>query len=524
VAQQQVSMRKIKEILRLRYDLGLRQDQIARSCNIGQATVHRYLERFAATEIEWPLPESCDEAQLERLLFATRRGRPAGLVKDRPAPDFTALHGELRKHKHLTLQLLWEEYRVREPHGYGYSRFCDLYGVWKEKLDVVLRQEHRAGEKLFVDWAGATVPIYHRPVGEVDSASLFVAVMGASSYTFIHATRNQNLWNWVDCHVRAFEFFAGAPKLVVPDNPRTGVDRACRYEPDLNRTYHEMAEHYGVAVMPARPYKPRDKAKAEVGVQIAERWVIAALRHRRFYSVAELNEAIIELRDRINNRPFRKREGSRASLFAELDRPALQPLPTQRYQFAEWKKVRANIDYHVEVDRHFYSVPYQLVGQQLEARFTASTVEIFHRGVRVASHPRSSAAYRHTTIAEHRPKSHQAHLEWTPSRLIHWAESVGKATAQVITGILETKPHPEMGYRSCLGILRLAKTYSNERLEAACQRALQLQAFSYRSLSSILKNSLDRQIQLEPESNQAGPTHKNVRGADYYDPPNPSLP
>jgi transposase len=310
---------------------------------------------------------------------------------------------------------------------------------------------------------------------------------------------------------------------VVPDNPRTGVDRACRYEPDLNRTYHEMAEHYGVAIMPARPYKPRDKAKVEVGVQIAERWVIAALRHRRFYSVAELNDAITELRDRINNRGFRKREGTRASLFAELDRPALQPLPTERYQLAEWKKVRANIDYHVEVDRHFYSVPYQLVGQQLEARFTASTVEIFHHSIRVASHPRSHAAYRHTTIAEHRPKSHQAHLEWTPSRLIHWAESVGPATAQVINSILETKPHPEMGYRSCLGILRLAKTYSAERLEAASQRALQLQAFSYRSLSSILKNSLDRQILLEPESKQAGPRHENVRGADYYDPPNPSL-
>jgi transposase len=481
--------------------------------------VHRYLERFALTKLSWPLPDDCDEARLEGLLFATRRGRPTGPV-DRQAPDFAVLHGELQKHKHLTLQLLWEEYRAQEPRGYGYSRFCELYGGWKEKLDVVLRQEHRAGEKLFVDWAGTKVALYHREAGEIDSASLFVAVMGASSYTFIYATRNQDLLNWVDCHVRAFEFFEGTPKLVVPDNPRTGVDRACRYEPDVNRTYYEMAQHYGVAVMPARPYKPRDKAKVEVGVQIAERWVIAALRHRRFYSVAELNDAITELRDRINNRRFRKREGTRASVFSEVDRPALQPLPKERYQLAEWKKVRANIDYHVEVDRHYYSVPYQLVGQQLEARFTATTVEIFHRSARVASHPRSSAAYRHSTIAEHRPKSHQAHLEWTPSRLIHWAESVGKATAQVITSILETKPHPEMGYRSCLGILRLAKTYSNERLEAASQRALQLQAFSYQSLRSILKNSLDRQILLEQDSTQAGPLHENVRGADYYDPPN----
>jgi len=284
-----------------------------------------------------------------------------------------------------------------------------------------------------------------------------------------------------------------------------------------------MAQHYGVAIMPARPYKPRDKAKAEVGVQIVERWIIAALRHQRFYSVAEINEAIAGLLERLNHRRFRKREGTRASLFAELDRPALQPLLAERYHLAECKSVRANIDYHVEVDRHYYSVPYQLVGPLLEARFTATTVEIFHRGVRVASHPRSSAAYRHTTNAEHRPKSHQAHLEWTPSRLIHWAESVGPATAPIVHTILEMKPHPEMGYRSCLGILRLAKTYSNERLEAASQRALQLQAFSYQSLRSILKNSLDRQIALEPESKQPGPRHENVRCADYYDPPNTFL-
>ena len=404
--------------------------------------------------------------------------------------------------------MLWEEYRAQEPEGYGYSRFCELYGAWKDTQDIVLRQEHRAGEKLFVDWAGAKIPIHPRETGEMDSASLFVAAMGASSYTFVHATRNRDLRSWIDCHVRAFEFIEGVPKLVIPDNPRTGVDRACRYEPDLNRTYREMAQHYGVAIVPARPYKPRDKAKVEVGVQIVERWIVAALRHRHFYSVAEIDNAIAELLVRLNHRRFRKREGTRASLFAELDRPALQPLPAERYEVAEWKSVRANIDYHVEIDRHYYSVPYQLVGQALEARFTATTLEIFHRSVRVASHPRSSAVYRHSTDPEHRPKSHQAHLEWTPSRPIHWAESVGPATAQITHAILETKPHPEMGYRSCPGILRLAKTYSNERLEGACQRALQLRAFSYQSLRSILKNSLDRQLLLEPDSNKPGPAMK----------------
>jgi transposase len=510
-------MRKIKEVLRLRFGLGLLQDQIARSCSIGQATVHRYLERAAAIGLNWPLPDEYDDRRLNELLFPSRPGQP--LSQARPGVDFGQLHGQLQTHKHLTLQLAWEEYRESHPDGYSYSRFCELYQRWTRNQDVVLRQEHRAGEKTFVDWAGDTVPIYDRETGETTPASIFVAALGASSYTFARATLGQNLANWIDCHVRTFDFFQGTTKLIVPDNPRTGVNRACRYEPDLNRTYHEMAQHYGVAVMPARPGKPRDKAKVENAVGVVERWILAALRHRRFFAIAELNEAIAELLDRLNNRRFRKREGTRASLFNDIDRPALQPLPAERYIMAEWKTVRANIDYHVEIDRHYYSVPYQLAGQQLEARYTATTVELFHGGKRVASHARSSVAYRHTTIHEHMPKSHQAHLQWTPSRLIHWGETVGTATAKVIRTILESKPHPEMGYRACLGILRLAKTYSNQRLEAASQRALQLQACSYSSLRSILKRSLDRQTMLELEPGKSGPRHENVRGADYYDPP-----
>jgi transposase len=510
-------MRKIREVLRLRFVLGLRQDQIAHSCSIGQATVHRYLQKAAAAGVSWPLPEDWDDRRLDELLFPSRPERTHPQL--RPVVDFAEIHRQLQTHKHLTLQLLWEEYRESHPDGYGYSRFCELYQRWSRNQDVVLRQEHRAGEKMFVDWAGPTVPVYDRQTGATTPASLFVAVLGASTYTFACATLNQTLPNWIDCHVRAFEYFSGTTKLIVPDNPRTGVDRACRYEPDLNRTYHEMSQHYGMAVMPARPRKPRDKAKVENAVLVAERWIIAALRHRKFFSLAELNEAIAGLLERLNHRPFRKREGSRASLYAELDRPALQPLPAERYVMAEWKTVRASIDYHVEVDRHYYSVPYQLAGQQLEARSTTTTVEIFHGGKRIASHVRSGAAYRHTTIKEHMPKSHQAHLEWTPSRLIHWGESVGPATAQVIRIVLESKPHPEMGYRACLGIMRLAKTYSAARLEAASQRALQLQACSYQSLKSILKRSLDRQTTLASEAGKSGPAHENVRGPHYYDPP-----
>jgi transposase len=396
-----------------------------------------------------------------------------------------------------------------------------LYRDWARTLDVVLRHEHRAGEKMFVDYAGDKIPIYDRKTGEIlYQASIFVAVLGASNYTFAEATESQELSCWIGSHIRALEFMGGVPEAVIPDNVKTGVKQACRYEPDLNPTYREMAEHYGLAVLPARPYKPRDKAKVEAGVQIAQRWIVAALRHTRFFALADLNEAIGPLLDRLNRRPFRKRRDScRTSLFEQLDRPALQPLPGERYVLAEWKKVRPNIDYHVEIDRHYYSVPYQLVGQELEARYTAATVEIFYHGVRVASHHRGLVAHAATTRHEHRPKSHQAHLEWTPSRLIHWAGTVGPATAQLVRIILESKPHPEMGYRACLGIMSLAKTYTAPRLEAACQRALLLRAHTLHSLKSILKQSLDRQTVLELEVEKPGPRHENVRGATYYDPP-----
>jgi transposase len=510
-------MRKVKDVLRLRFALGLRQDQIARSCSIGQATVHRYLERATAAGLSWPLPEDCDDRRLNELLFPSRPIRPPNQL--RAGVDFAEIHRQLKGHKHVTLQLLWEEYCEAQPSGYSYSRFCELYQRWHRDQSVVMRQEHRPGEKTFVDWAGPTVPIHDRHSSDVLPASLFVAVLGASTYTFAQATLSQDLPNWIACHIAAFEYFNGTTQLIVPDNPRTGVTRACRYEPDLNRTYHEMSQHYGVAILPARPYKPRDKAKVENAVLLA-RWILAALRHERFFALAELNQSIGQLLEKLNHRPFRKREGNRASLFAEVDRPALQPLPDERYTIAYWTTVRANIDYHVEVERHYYSVPYQLAGQHMEARSTATTVEVFHLGKRVASHLRSSVPYHHTVVREHMPKSHQAHLEWTPSRLIHWAETaVGEATAQVVRTILESKPHPEMGYRACLGIMSLGKTYTHPRLEAASQRAVQLQVCSYQSLKSILKRGLDRQTTLALESDRSGPKHENVRGAHYFDPP-----
>jgi transposase len=511
-------MRKIKETLRL-HSLGLKQQQIASSCAIAQSTVCDYLRAAQVAGLTWAQIADLDERELTARLFPERAAGVRG--GQHPPPDFAAIHQELQTHKHLTMQLLWEEYRQGCPNGYRYSRFCELYQRWRARQDVVLRQQHRVGEKVFIDWAGDTVPVYDRQGGEPWPVSIFVAVLGSSSYTFAQPRWTQTLPDWIGAHIDAFEFFGGVPEIAVPDNPKTSVSKACRYEPDLNRTYQEMAAHYGIAVVPARPAKPRDKAKVEAAVLVVERWILAALRRRKFFSLAELDEAMAELLERLNNRPFRKREGTRRTLFETLDQPALRPLPAERFEYGEWRTARVNIDYHIEFERHCYSVPYQLTGQAVELRASAATVEIFHRGVRVASHARSRVPHQATTVAEHRPRSHQKHLEWTPSRLIQWAAGVGRATAAVVERILASKPHPEMGFRSCLGILRLAKQYSSERMEAAAERALLLNACSYQSLKSMLARGLDR-LPVEPAPPRRPPLqHDNLRGADYFD--NPTL-
>ena len=509
---ERLSMRKIKEVLRLKFELKLGNRQIARSCGINHGTVGEYLRRAEAAGLgQWPLAEALDETSLEARLF------PAVAVDiARPGPDWAEIHNELCSHKHVTLQLVWQEYKQPNPDGYQYSRFCQLYRQWASKLDLVLRQEHRAGEKLFVDYAGQTVPVRDSKTGAVTEAYIFVAVMGASNYTFAEAVWKQDLASWIRSHVRALEFFGGCPSVLVPDNCRTAVLRPCRYEPDLNPTYQEMAAHYGVAVIPARVRKPRDKAKVEGGVLLVERWILAALRKRTFFSLADLNQAISELLVRLNQRRFRKLDGTRASRFEQLDRPALRALPVEPYAFAEWKKARLNIDYHIELDRHYYSAPHELFHRHLDVRFTAMTVEVFHGGERVASHARSYRPGGFTTVETHRPKSHQRYLEWTPQRLIHWASTIGPSTSALVDKILQSRPHPEQGFRSCLGILRLEKTYGAGRLEAASLRAFNRNACSYQSVKSILRTGLDRHPEPEPISARPPLQHGNIRGTDYF--------
>ncbi len=479
-------MRKIREILRLQA-AGLSSRQIAASVVVARSTVAECLRRAAAAGVSWPLPADVDEASLEQRLYP-----PTPAVEARPTCDWAAVQRELRG-RGVTLALLWEEYKSRHPDGYQYSRFCDLYRAWLGRVDVVMRQEHRAGERLFVDYAGHTVPVLDRQTGELRPAQIFVAVLGASSYTYAEATWSQALSDWLASHSRALAFFGGCPQIVVPDNLKSAVSRPHRYEPELNPAYQQWADHYGVAVLPARVRKPRDKAKAEAGVLLVERWILARLRMQTFHSLDALNREIARLLQALNARPFRKLPGSRASVFAEVDRPALRPLPVQAFEHAEWRRVRVNIDYHVEFDRHYYSVPYTLARQTVELRVTASTVEILHQGQRIASHVRSPMPRAHTTVADHMPSHHRHQAEWTPERLIGWAATLGASTATAVDQLIRQRRHPEQGFRAALGLLRLARTYGTSRLEAACARAVALGACRYRSIETMLKNGLDQQ-------------------------------
>jgi len=507
-------MRKIKEVLRLHHEKRLSDREIAKSVQIGRSTVKDYLLRAQRAGLSWPLPSELDEASLEHLLFPCNHSIPPER-RQMPSPGY--LHQELKR-KGVTLQLLWHEYRQSNPDGYQYSQFCRIYQQWTKKLDPCLRQPYRAGEKLFVDYAGQTIPFIDRETGEIHEAQVFVATLGASNYTFAEASLSQNLPSWIQSHIHAFEFFQGVPEILIPDNLLSAVTRPCRYEPDLNATYREMAEHYETVIIPARVRKPKDKAKVESGVQMVEHWVLAPLRHRDFFSLLEVNEAIAEQIEKLNNRPFQKLEGTRRSLFETLEKPALKLLPLQRYIYTDWKRAKPNIDYHIEVDRHYYSVPYQLIQHRLDVRFSDTLVEVLFKGRRVASHRRSYRKGGYTTLSEHMPKSHQKYLEWTPSRLLRWAAKTGPHTQNLVAAILEHRPHPEQGYRSCLGLLRLGKTYSAERLEAACARALEIKAYSYKNVESILKKGLDRQPLRTASSQPPQPLleHANLRGKEYY--------
>jgi transposase len=505
-------MRKIRDVLRLTAS-GMSSRKVAASLSVGGTTVIDCLQRARAAGVAWPLPEDITDEVLETRLYPALTAI-AEMKARRPAPHWPIIHRELKR-PGVTLQLLWEEYRGSHPGGYGYSRFCELYRAWEGRLSPTMRQTHVAGERMFVDYAGTTIDVIDGATGEVMRVQLFVAVLGASNYTYAEATWTQGLADWVGSHTRTFAFFGGVPAMVVSDNLKSGVTKACFYEPAVNRTYAEMAAHYDTAIVPARPRKPRDKAKVEVAVLVVTRWIIAKLRNRQLFSLTELNAAIAELVTALNNRASRHLGACRRELFEELERSALKPLPAEPYTYAQWKECKLGLDYHVEVEKHYYSVPHQLLREKMWVRITARTVEVFHRGKRVAAHVRSSSNRKHTTVREHMPSSHRRYADWTPEHLRRRAGEIGPNTSALVAIILRERPHPEQGFRASIGIIRLANAHGRDRLEAACGRALSIGARSYTSVNSILKNNLDRR---RPDKATDGPAiiHSNIRGPGYF--------
>jgi transposase len=521
-------MRKIREVLRLKWELKLSDRQIAKSCHLSRSTINGYIGRAEAAGLTWPLPKELADEALEKKLFPHSVGVDYAA---KASPDWEEVHKELKR-KGLTLFLLWQEYKLEHAHGLAYSTYTLKYRQWCKERNLSMRQHHKAGEKLFVDYAGMTIDITDPATGEIKEAQIFVGTLGASNYTYAEASWTQQIEDWLASHRRMLEFFGGVPEIIVPDNLKTGVKSPNYYEPDINRSYLEFAEHYGLAVIPTRVRKPKDKAKVEKGVQHVERSILAPLRKRTFFSLAEANKAISKLLETLNTKPFQKQKLSRKDVFNELEKPVLKALPKEAYVLASWKKATVHIDYHVQLEGHYYSVPYQYVGEPIELRHTQTTLEVFHKGKRIASHYRtltSKRGNRQTTLKEHMPDKHKFKGEWSVERFLSWAKKTGVYTAQLIEALLNSRNHPEQSFRSCLGVMRLGKSYGDERLELACKRACYLQSYSYKSVESILKHKLDQEVLPEPllsptvieqtESSQEAvrqKQHQNVRGAAYY--------
>jgi len=509
-ARRELTMRQLRLMLRL-YQDGVSAREIARTLGVARSTIQDNLARARAAGIDWPLPAEWSDEVLEQRLFARSGLRPGR--RRHSEPDWATLARELKR-PGVNLMVLWEEYREAHPDGYGYSRFCDLYREFERRLSPVMRQHHVAGDKVFVDYSGKKIAIVDAATGEVREAEIFVAVLGASNYTYAEATWTQTLPDWTEAHVRMFRYFGGVPRLIVPDNLKSGVHKASFYDPEINRSYAMMAAHYGVGILPARPYRPRDKAKVEAGVRFAQTYILGRLRHQTFFSLAEANSAIRLVLDRMNGHVMRRLGTSRSDLFASVERPALHALPATDYEFAEWRFARVGPDYHVEVEGFYYSVPHALIRAQVDVRITNRTIEVFHRAKRVAAHQRRYGGARHGTDPQHMPSAHRRYAAWSPERFRRWAHTIGPNTEGLILAVLANRPHPEQGFRTCLGVLRLFRGLNPTRAEAVAARALAIGALTYKSVASILDHNLDR----APQAAESGVviSHQNVRGPGYF--------
>jgi len=517
MSNKRITMRQLRELLRLRYEGNLSIRQISGSTKISVGKIQSVLKRFENLDISWPLPSNLDDHSLALKFYPSSDPRCS---KNKVEPNWPQIHQDL-KAKTVTRQLLWEEYSEQYPNRcYSYSQFCERYQQWRKKQKRSLRQMHKAGEKLFVDYCGPTMAVVNRYTGEIQQAQIFVAVLGASNYTFCEATWSQGLRDWLGSHVRAFEFFGGLVEIVIPDNLRSSTSKACRYDPELNQSYQQLASHYQIAIIPARPYKPKDKSKAEVGVQIVERWIMGRLRHQTFFSLSELNQAIKVLLVELNQKPFKKLPGCRQSAFELLDKPVLKPLPLHPYEYTEFKNPTVYIDYHIEFDSHFYSVPHELVGEQVQLQATDQAISIYFKSQLITSHVRQ---YRSgmSTLPGHMPVNHEKHMKWTPGRLMNWASGVGSQVLLWVQNRLQEKEHPEQAYRVCLGLLNLTRKYPHERINNACHLANQRSLDRLKHISEILKNNRDQleigeQQTPEQDWDKLPQNHENIRGPQQF--------
>lgn len=503
-------MKLIRRILQLYETSGLSYRQMGDALNIPHTTVADYVRRYKTSGLTMSDLDEYSEREIYQTLFKD----VAAATTTRPLPDFAMIHEELKR-RHVTRLLLWEEYRAVNPEGLGYTQFCERYNRWCRKLSVTMRQVHKAGEKMFIDYSGLRMDIIGRQTGEVRKAEIFVACLGASGYSYAEASDSQKKASFINSHVKTFNFFGGVTTILVPDNLKSAVTKADYYEPRLNESYQDLAEHYGTAIIPARPYKPKDKAKVELSVKLVQRWILAKLRHRQFYSVAELNQAIRPLLDELNDRKILKLGKSRRELYEQLDRPALQPLPTQRYLYREFKLCRVNIDYHIQLERAYYSVPYQLTGKEVDVRYSESSVEVIYQNKRVAVHKRLYLPGSYSTKTEHMASAHRAYARWTPSRLLNWSKSFGVNTHILIETILTRKPHPEMGFRTCMGILNAARDMDKIEVEAVAGKMIALNIYQVSNFKAIVKNKSYRS-EKPATVNTPGGNHENVRGQAYY--------
>ena len=509
MAQRRLSMRKIREVLRLRHVLGKSQREISKSLGIGKTSVQEHIRRAEAAGISWPVPDDMTEEKLERRLYP-------GMAPERMAGNeipFGYIYEEQRR-PHLTMALLWEEYKRDNPSGYQYSWFCEQVRHYLGRMNYSMRQEHKAGEKGFVDF-GSGLNIVDPLTGELIPTEIFIFVWGASQKMYGEAVLSEDTRSWIKVHRNALEYFDCCPKGIVPDNLKAGVTKACRYEPVINRIYEEFAEHYGTAILPARSNRPKDKALAELGVKLGKRWVLSRLRNRIFYSLEELNAAIREELKKLNAKKIKKLDKSRDELFLSLDKPNALSLPDKPYEYAEWKKAKVGINYHVSYGKHDYSVPYTLIHREVEIKATEGVVEIYFKGQRICVHRRSSLEHGYTTVKEHMPPSHQKYLEWTPERILEWAGKYGPSVKTLVECIMESRKFPEQAYKSCLGIIRLEKHYTAERLDAACFRALKYRALSYTGVKNILQNKLEA-VEERRAARRIPLNHENIRGPEYF--------